>query len=211
MISINLYDRREIAKAPLTIYHPQDWATRQSKAQLDNDRNKIARLTDSEAAEPGEINELGKPTDALPSFLQLDTSAQRPEIASVVANLARLEAYDRHAADEKARLIHLIETGQPLTAAAPAVNMPDPTVQPPLRPRRMTDLDSAGPVESRRFGTGPQQTGANMVPVAPRRLSGRVTADGPEDVRMSGSEEDTAGRRQSAGGAIDPRRNTRRR
>lgn len=211
MICINFYDRREIARAPLTTNHPQDWATKQSKAQAESDRIKIAHFSQSEAAEPGEITDgPEKPPRPLPSFSQLDTSAQPPEIALVVANLARLEAYDHFAAREKARLVQLIEAGQPLVPVARAVSVPNSTMQPPERPRQMTDLNSAGPVEPIRFETGPRQTGANMVPVAPRRLSGRVTTNGSEDVRMSGIEEDTAGRRQSAGSAIDPRRDPRR-
>ncbi|GAB7340572.1 hypothetical protein MBLNU457_6986t1 [Dothideomycetes sp. NU457] len=213
MISINHYYRREIAKASLTTNHPPDWATKRPKAQAENERIEIARLTGSEVAEPGEITEgPEKPTRKLPSFSQLDTSAQPPEIAQVVAKLARLEAYEHFAAQEKARLVHLIETGQPLVPAAPvtstpAVSTPDPRVQFSTGPRRTNDGDSVGPVGMKRFvGTGPQQTGANIMPVAPRRLSGRVTTNGSEDARMSGTEDDSAGRRQSVGSAVDPRR-----
>jgi len=158
--------------------------------------------------------------NALRSFLQLDTSTAPPAVASVIANLARLEAYNRYAAHEKACLIRLIETDQPLTAAASEPRTKDPRIRrmstgmvqtAPGITRRTTEPRAGGPAERGKFAPGAQQTGANMVPVSGNRVFGRGAADGNEDVRMTGSDDDAIGRRQSTGTVVDPRRDPRRR
>jgi len=59
--------------------------SKRTKKQLEHERIEVSNLSFSAAAPE-------KPSQPLPFFLQLDTRTEPPPVASVIANLARLEA-----------------------------------------------------------------------------------------------------------------------